>query len=161
MLQRAATALNADAALHGERSFDEMLERGLAAPRLVGWLMGGFAAIALALTATGLYGLLAYGVQRRMREFGVRVALGATRAAIVRAVTAEAVALVAIGLVLGGAGVVAANAALRSQLPLAGASLPLLLGIACGLIVMTALCSTAVPAARAAGVDPTEALRSE
>jgi predicted permease len=160
-LQRAATDINAGAAVHSVRSFDEVLDRGLAAPRLVVWLMGGFAATALALTATGLYGLLAYGVQRRMREFGVRVALGATRAAIVRAVTVEAAVLVAIGLVLGGAGVVAANAALRSQLPLAGASLPLLLGIACGLIVMTALCSTAVPAARAAGVDPTEALRSE
>lgn len=160
-LRRAVSAIDDEVAVHGVRTFDEVLEDGIAAPRMLVWLMGSFALIALTLTATGLYGLLAYGVHRRTREFGVRMALGARRAAIVGVVTGEALRLVAIGLVIGGAGVAAADVLLRSRLPQVGPALPMLLGVACGVMVVTALLSSAIPARRAAGVDPTEALRSE
>ena len=94
-LREAASGLDATAALHGVKTFEQTLARGVAAPRLLVLLMGSFAGIALLLTATGLYGLLAYGVQRRTREFGVRMALGARRPAIVAVVTREALTLVA------------------------------------------------------------------
>ena len=160
-LRQAASEMDAGVAIHGERTFDEARERGIAAPRLLVQLMGSFAVIALALTATGLYGLLAYGVQRRTREFGVRMALGARRPTIVRVVAGEALLLVATGLAIGGAGVLAADVLLRSRLPQVGPPAPILLLVACGVILLTALSSSIIPARRAAGVDPTEALRSE
>jgi ABC-type antimicrobial peptide transport system permease subunit len=143
------------------QTFEQTFARGVSAPQLLVLLMGGFAAIALLLTATGLYGLLAYGVQKRTREFGVRMALGARRPAIVAVVTREALTLVAVGLAIGGAGVLAANSILRNQIPDVGPPVPWLLALACGAIVLTAISSSVVPARRAAGVDPTEALRAE
>lgn len=160
-LRRAVSAIDGQVAVHDVRTFDHVLEDGIAAPKLVGWLMGSFAVIALTLTATGLYGLLAYGVHRRTREFGVRMALGARRSTIVGVVTAEALRLVAIGLAIGGLGVAATDVLVRSRLPHDAPALPMLLGVACGVMVLTALLSSAIPARRAAGVDPTEALRSE
>jgi ABC-type antimicrobial peptide transport system permease subunit len=160
-LRHAVSSVDDEVAVHGIQTFTDVLEEGIAAPRMVVWLMGSFALIALTLTATGLYGLLAYGVHRRTREFGVRMALGARRSEIVRGVTGEALVLVAIGLVIGGGGVAAADVLLRSQLPHAGPPLPALLATSCGVMVLTALVSSAIPARRAAGVDPTEALRSE
>jgi predicted permease len=160
-LRRAASGLDQAAALHGVQTFEQTFARGVSAPQLLVLLMGGFAAIALLLTATGLYGLLAYGVQKRTREFGVRMALGARRPAIVAVVTREALTLVAVGLAIGGAGVLAANSILRNQIPDVGPPVPWLLALACGAIVLTAISSSVVPARRAAGVDPTEALRAE
>ena len=150
-------------AVHGVTTFDEALESGVAPPRLLVLLMGSFAAIALLLTATGLYGLLAYGVQQRTREFGVRMALGAQRPTIVGVVTREALVLVAgMGVALGGLGVVArlrrhpqSRARDRPTAADSARSSP------CGVILLTAISSATVPARRAAGVDPTEALRAE
>ena len=160
-LRQVASGMDAQVALHGVRTFDQMYASGVAPPRLLVLLMGSFAAIALMLTATGLYGLLAYGVQRRTREFGVRMALGARRPTIVAVVTREALTLVAAGLGIGGAGVVAADVVLRNRLPQIGPPLPMLLVLACGVIVLTAISSSIIPARRAAGVNPTEALRAE
>ena len=160
-LRRVTSGLEAQAAVHDVRTFDEAFARGVAAPRLLVLLMGSFAAIALVLTAIGLYGLLAYGVHRRTREFGLRMALGARRGAIAGAVTREALMLVGAGMAIGGAGVLAADALLRSRLPDIGPPLPVLLAVACGVIVITAISSSILPARRAASVDPTEALRSE
>ena len=160
-LRQAASGMDAQVALHGVRTFDEVYASGVAPPRLLVLLMGSFALIALMLTATGLYGLLAYGVQRRTREFGVRMALGARRPTIVRVVTGEALVLVAAGMGIGGAGVLAADVLLRNRLPQIGPPLPMLLVVACGVIVLTAISSSIIPARRAAGVNPTEALRAE
>ena len=106
-LRAATSALEGRAAVHDLHGFDELLARGVAGPQLVVLLIGSFAATALALTTTGLYGLLAYSVQQRTREIGVRMALGAQRSAIVSMVTGEAFILVAAGLVLGGSGTLA------------------------------------------------------
>jgi ABC-type antimicrobial peptide transport system permease subunit len=160
-LRRLASDMDSQAALHGLTTFDAMLARGVAGPQLVVLLMGSFAVIALVLTATGLYGLLAYGVQRRTREIGVRMALGATRPSIVAMVTREAFALVAGGLLIGGLGVLGVTGALRARLAAVGPPPPLMLAVAAALVVATALVSATVPARRAAAVDPTEALRSE
>ena len=160
-LRQVASGMDSQVALHGVRTFDEMFASYVAPPRLLVLLMGSFAVIALLLTATGLYGLLAYGVQRRTREFGVRMALGARRPTIVAVVTGEALVLVATGIGIGGAGVLAADVLLRNRLLQIGPPLPMLLLVACGVIVLTAISSSIIPARRAAGVDPTEALRSE
>ncbi|HEX2310677.1 MAG TPA: FtsX-like permease family protein, partial [Vicinamibacterales bacterium] len=160
-LQRLTSDMDGQAAVHGLTTFEAMLARGVAGPQLVVLLMGSFAIIALVLTATGLYGLLAYGVQQRTREIGVRMALGAMRPTIVAMVTREALAFVAGGLFVGGLGVLAVTGALRAQLAVVGPPPALMLAIASALVVVTALVSATVPARRAASVDPTEALRSE
>jgi predicted permease len=160
-LRQLASSLDGQVAVHGVKTFDQALSGGVAAPRLLVLLMGSFAGIALLLTATGLYGLLAYGVQQRTREFGVRMALGARRPTIVGVVTREALVLVAAGLAIGGLGVLAAAGVVRNRVPDIGPPLPVLLLVACGVILLTAVSAAAVPARRAAGVNPAEALRAE
>jgi hypothetical protein len=161
VLRATTSALEGRAAVHDLHGFDELLARGVAGPRLVVLLIGSFAATALLLTTTGLYGMLAYSVQQRTREIGVRMALGAQRSAIVGMVTGEALILVAAGLALGGSGTLAANAVLRSRWPFPGPPLTLMLAIACVAVLLTAAVSASIPARRAAGVDPTLALRNE
>jgi ABC-type antimicrobial peptide transport system permease subunit len=133
----------------------------IARPRFLIVLMGSFAAIALLLTAVGLYGVLSYTVARRGREIGVRIALGAERGGIVRLVFRDALRLVAAGLAIGLIGAVAVQRLLESVLYEAKAGDPKMLAIACGLMVLVGLAAAYAPAARAASVDPVRALRSE
>jgi len=124
-------------------------------------LMGGFAVVALLLTVTGLYGVLSYAVERRRREIGLRMALGARRGEVLSMVFRHAARLVATGLVLGLAGAAVGGRLLRSTMlgiePLDLA----LLSVACGAMVIASAMAAYVPAMRAASVDPMKALRSE
>ena len=124
-------------------------------------LMGGFAAVALLLTATGLYGVLSYAVERRRREIGLRIALGAGRGEVVGLVFRQATWLVATGLALGLAGAAVAGRLVRSSMlgvePLNLA----LLSLACGTLVVVSVAAAYIPATRAASIDPMKALRSE
>jgi ABC-type antimicrobial peptide transport system permease subunit len=124
-------------------------------------LMGAFAAIALVLTVVGLYGVLSYAVARRRREIGVRIALGAGRNAVLGLVLREAMALVAIGLVLGLAGSLGVSRLVQSLASGVPAGNPIFLAVACGIMVVTSLLAAYLPARRAASVDPMRALRSE
>ena len=124
-------------------------------------LMGGFAAVALLLTATGLYGVLSYAVERRRREIGLRMALGAGRAEVVGLVFRQAAWLVATGLVLGLAGATVGGRLLRASV--LGVEPPnlALLSLACGMLVGVSVAAAYIPATRAASIDPMKALRSE
>jgi predicted lysophospholipase L1 biosynthesis ABC-type transport system permease subunit len=133
----------------------------LAQPRFAAAALSAFALLALALAATGLYGVLSYNISQRRREIGVRSALGARPAAIVALVLRQGLTVTAAGLALGLAGSAALTRLLESLLfgvtPLdavAFAAAPLLL-------LAVALFACLVPARRAASVDPTEALRAE
>ena len=124
--------------------------------------MASFAAVGLLLTATGLYGLLAYAVSRRTREIGVRMALGASRSTIVTMILRRALMLIAIGTVLGSAGAVAGQALIRRMVLAVDASHPVAwIAGATAIVVLTALVAAWPPAARAASIDPTTALRAE
>jgi macrolide transport system ATP-binding/permease protein len=138
-----------------------VLSNGMALARLPVLFMGGLSVVALLLTATGLYGLLSYAVQRRTREIGVRVALGAPRSTIVAMVVRQVLTLAVTGLALGSVGAIAADIVLRRQLGVGGPSTALLLAIACSLVALTAASAAYLPARRAASVNPVEALRNE
>src|SRR4029450_11727495 len=100
-LRSAIRAVNPGIRIVSLEPLSAAVNRTLAPERLVSWLSIGFGIVALLLTSVGLYGILAYNVVRRTREFGVRMALGAGRLTIVRMVMTEAVLLVGFGLMLG------------------------------------------------------------
>ena len=124
-------------------------------------LVSLFGVLGLVLAAIGVYGLLALQVARRIREFGVRLALGATGAALVRLVAAQGARLLALGFLVGTAGAWAAVRVLQHEWPGVPTGEPLIwLGAAAVLSLGVALASW-LPARRAGRVDPMEALRYE
>ncbi len=122
---------------------------------------GGFGLLALLLSAIGVYGVVAFAVTRRTREIGIRMTLGATRERVVRTVLEDAVRLVVPGLAVGALLALGAAAAMRSELfglsPLDPVSFGLPLLILLGVVLLASL----VPARRASGIQPVDALRWE
>lgn len=143
------------------RTGHEILSSSVASPRFTTLLLGTFAAIALALAAIGIYGVLSYSVSRRTREIGVRMALGARPADVFRMVLGHAVLLAGAGTVAGVGAALAATRVLEAQLfavsptdPLTFIAVPLvLLGVAIG--------AAYVPVRNATRIAPTVALRVE
>ena len=161
-VRQIVAALDSQVPVHDARTLSGMLSDGMAPPRFLTLLMASFAGIGLMLTATGLYGLLAYAVSRRSREIGVRMALGASRRTIVRMILSRALLLIAIGMGIGGAGAVAVHAVLQRVVLSAEGGSPIawLLGAAL-VVLLTALAAACPPAMRAASIDPSTALRAE
>jgi macrolide transport system ATP-binding/permease protein len=129
--------------------------------RASAWLVGSFAALALLLSVVGLYGVIAYSVSQRTREIGVRMALGAQRSTVYQLILKQATRLIAIGIVAGLAGSIAAATLMRNLLfgtevwdAFTLASVSLVLGV-------SALMASYLPARRAASVNPLDALRAE
>jgi putative ABC transport system permease protein len=119
------------------------------------------ALVALLMASVGIYGVMAYSVTQRTQEIGVRVALGATAAGVVRLVLGQALVLAGIGIAIGVAGALALSRGLQAILVDARATDPLTIGaVALGLAAIAAVASW-MPALRATKVDPMEALRSE
>jgi ABC-type antimicrobial peptide transport system permease subunit len=124
-------------------------------------LLGGFAAVALVLAAVGIYGAVAYTVEQRTGEIGVRMALGAQTMDVLRMVISQGMGPVVVGLVVGLASAIAVGRLLTAQLYQVSAHNPVLLA---GTIVMlgaVALIACVMPARRATLVNPIQALRSE
>jgi predicted lysophospholipase L1 biosynthesis ABC-type transport system permease subunit len=124
-------------------------------------LTGAFALTALALAAVGLFAVLAHLVARTRTEFGVRRALGATRARVVRGVVAGALRTVVIGLAIGLLAALAASRALGSVLYGIGRFDPWSYGSSAAVLLLVAAAAAALPALRAASVHPAESLRSD
>jgi putative ABC transport system permease protein len=143
------------------RTMDEVVGRSIVERRFMMLLLGIFAAVAILLAAIGVYGVLAYIVSQRTQEIGVRLAIGASPADVVRLFLREGVALAAAGLLIGVVSALAAGRVLASLLfgvtttdPLTFVGVTLALGIA-------ALGASYLPARRAAAVDPMTALRTD
>jgi ABC-type antimicrobial peptide transport system permease subunit len=129
--------------------------------RTSAWLVGGFAALALALGVFGLYGVVAYSVSQRTREIGVRMALGAERRSVSELILREAGWLTVMGIGIGLLGSIGA-ARLMSGLLFGVTSWDLeTLGVVAGVLGVSAILASFIPARRAAGVNPVEALRVE
>ena len=143
------------------RTMADIAAASAAVSRLAMRLLGGFALVALALAAVGIYGVLSYSVGRRTRELGTRLALGASRMDVVGLVLRQAAAIAGLGLAVGlGAGLLAART-LSSILYAVTPWDPLALGAAAVVLTVTALAAGYQPARRAARVDPATALTAD
>jgi putative ABC transport system permease protein len=166
-LQQAVLGVEPDLPLEGP-SFQngvyqvkQSLRESLAYRRLLTGLLAAFAVPACLLAALGIYGVVAYLVAQREHELAVRVALGASRQAVLRLVLAQGLRLSLIGVGLGVLGALAGTRLLRAQLFEVSPTDPLsLIGAACAL-TLVGLLATYLPARRATGVDPMRALRAE
>jgi predicted permease len=142
-------------------TMNERIAQQTAQRRLTMLLLGLFGVLGLLIAAVGVYGVMAYLVSQRTREIGVRMALGATRTQVMRMVVWQAGALAAIGVVLGGVAAWNLTGAVQSFLFGLQPNDARAFTIAAVTLLATALIASAIPARRAASVDPTVALRSE
>ena len=142
-------------------SMPDILNASVAQPRFRTFLLGLFAAMALLLAATGIFGVISYSVACRTHEIGIRVALGASRGAVLGLVSRETLILISAGLILGGVGAVAASRVLGHLLFGVSGSDPVTLVCVAIVLATVAALASYVPARRAMSVDPMVALRDE
>jgi ABC-type antimicrobial peptide transport system permease subunit len=142
-------------------TMEQRMGEALSSRRANMMLMSVLAALALALAAIGIFGVIAYVVGRRTREIGIRMALGARQADIVKMVLEKGLALTAIGTVLGLAGAIAATRMLKSLLFSTSPTDPLTFALVTLFFVLVATAACLIPARRAAAVDPSSAIRHE
>ena len=147
--------------LEDVRPLTAVLDASLAARRFGMLLLGFFAASALGLVVVGLYGVIAFSVARRTREIGVRMALGAGRREVFRLVLGEGARMTAVGILIGLAGAVGLSRLLARTIEGVRVIDPLMLGGVTLLLVVVALLASGLPARRAMGVEPVEAIRGE
>jgi len=143
------------------RTLEEVRTQSIEAPRLTTALIGLFAVLAVVITAAGLGGVIAFSVNQRTQEFGVRMALGATPGSLLGLVLRQALVLVAVGLALGAGGALLFGRTLRTLLFNVAPTDLLTYGMVSLAFVGVAAVACALPARRAASVDPLVALRGE
>jgi putative ABC transport system permease protein len=160
-LRSALHELDPDIALSAIQTMEARVQGSVSQPRFRTYLVGAFAAVALILSAFGLYGVLAYLVAQRRQEIGIRVAVGARGRDVVRLVVGQGMRMVGLGVIMGLAAGAAIATVLRGLLygvtpadPLTFVGVSILLGL-------VALVASLLPALRAVRVDPLESLRAE
>ena len=141
------------------RGMDDLISDSIAPRRLNFVLVSAFAAIALILTAAGLYGVMSYLVAQRTREIGVRMALGATRGQVLQLVLREAGSMPLVGIAVGVGGALLLTRSMTSMLFGVSATNPLIYVSMSLLLALVSLLAIAVPSSRATRVDPLSALR--
>ena len=161
LLRASVAAGDRDQPITRLESMEQRMADSLAPRRFGVVLVGALAAVALVLAVTGIYGVMAYSVAQRTREMGIRLALGATPAAVLGLVLRQAMRLVAVGIVLGVAAALPLGRVLRTLLYGVTATDPGTFAALAALLCATAAAATLVAARRATSVDPALALRAE
>jgi ABC-type antimicrobial peptide transport system permease subunit len=160
-LRSAVASVEPSLPLYDILTLEERVDGVLARPRFSAALLASFAGVALFLAAIGVYGMLSYSVSSRLRELGVRLALGAAPGNVVALIVGDGLRLAGVGVAIGVAVALGAERMLRSFIPgIASTSPGLLAGVAAVMVAVAALAAF-VPARRAAAVDPIDVLRSE
>jgi putative ABC transport system permease protein len=160
-IQQEFKRLDATLPVANYRTMPELVEKATARPRFITLLLGLFAAIALMLTVVGLYGVVAYGVNQRTREIGIRVALGARRQNVMSLVIAQGARPAFVGVGVGTVGAFALMRLLTTQLYEIKPTDPATFGIVALGLLLVSLIACYIPARRATKVDPLTALRHE
>ena len=161
LAQSALATVDPGLAVAIPQSMDAIVAQAVGQTRLMMWLLGIFAGVALLLASIGIYGAVAYTVEQRTGEIGVRMALGAQTRDVLRLVVGQGMKPVLIGLAIGITAAFALGRLIASQLYQVSAHNPALLGGATVLLAGTALIACLLPARRATLVDPVQALRTE
>jgi ABC-type antimicrobial peptide transport system permease subunit len=147
--------------LRSVRTMEQVVAGRMAQRRLNMLLLGLFGLLGLVISAAGVYGVMAQTVASRTREIGVRMALGATRSDVVGMILRNAGVLVVVGLIIGGLAAWSLSATAKSFLFGLQADDPRAFAVAVAVLAASALIASAVPARRAASVDPAVVLRTE
>jgi predicted permease len=161
LVQSAINTIDPGLAIAQPRSMDAIIAQALGQARLMMILLGVFAGVALLLAAVGIYGAVAYTVEQRTGEIGVRMALGAQTADVLRLVVRQGMAPVVLGLVIGIVAALALGRLLTTQLYQVSPHNPALLAVTAVTLALVALLACLFPARRATLINPIEALRAE
>jgi len=157
----AVLSLDRDLPVYDAFTLESMIDRALGQPRFYVLLLTIFAALAVVLAVVGIYGVIAYTVQQRTREIGIRIALGASHGRVVGMVVRGGLLLALAGIALGSAGAYAMTRVLQSLLYGVGARDPMTFVAVAALLGVVAVLASWLPARRAARVDPLSAMRAE
>ena len=160
-VREAIRGIDPDEATSALRTMDDVVSRSAAGDRFNALLLGAFAAIALLLTAAGIFGLLSYLVTQRTREIGLRMALGAQRTDVLRVIVGHGLRLFVLGLCIGVAGAFVVTRWMSSVLFDVKPTDPLTFAVVAFVLGTAAFLASYVPARRAMRVDPMVALRYE
>ncbi len=160
-LRQEIQSIDASVTLAQIDTMEQALDVSVSQPRFNTMLLALFAGIALMLAAVGIYGLIAYSVAQRRHEIGVRIALGAARADVVRMVVRQGLSLATVGIVLGLVGAFALTRLLETMLFGIGVTDALTFAAAPVGMLLVVLLATSLPALRATRISPVVALRSE
>jgi predicted permease len=160
-IRREVRALDPDMPLLDVKTMEQQMARVLFLPQAMAALAGPAAGLAMLIAAFGLYGVVAYSVGRRTREFGIKLAIGAESHDLVRQVMSQGLAIVGVGLGLGGMAALGVARVMRGVLVGVGSTDPAAFAGALGVLVGVAALAIYLPARRASRVDPLSALREE
>jgi len=161
LVQSALNTVDPGLAIAIPQSMEKIVAQALGQARLMMWLLGIFAGAALLLATVGIYGAVAYTVEQRTGEIGVRMALGAQTMDVLRLIVNQGMRPVIFGLMVGLAAALALGRLIASQLYQTSAHNPVLLAATMSILGLAALLACVFPARRAAMVDPIQALRAE
>jgi predicted permease len=160
-VQKATMSIDPEQPIYAVRPMDELLAESMLRRRLLMVLLAVFAGVALSLAALGIYGVISYWVTQRSHEIGIRMALGAGRAQVLRMVVGQSLSVVVIGVALGLGGSLLMTRLITTMLFNVNATDPATYVLVCASLLGVGLIASAIPAIRATLVDPVHTLRQE